>query len=103
MAQFPEWYSTSADFTLTTGGSQKKTIGFNAQTLRIFNTGSTFLYANLKGGAATTADMEVRNASEVKFDSLPFPVAEVSFFHPNFATTTTADAMSANLSAARSL
>ncbi len=99
MSQFPQYYSSGADFTLSTGGSVKKTIGFNARTWRLRNTSSTFLYANLTGNAATTNDMEIANASELKFDSLPFPVAEFSIFHPNFATTTTGDAMSAGYSA----
>lgn len=100
MSEGPNWYSTSADFTLTTGGSQKKTLGFAAGLVRLLNTGSTFLYANLRGSAATTNDLEIRNGSELLLQSLRFPIAEISLFHPNFSTTSTGDAMSVNLSAA---
>ena len=88
MAQFPNYYSTTLDFTLSTGGSTTLSFGFNADFLRILNRGGATAYFNLKGAVATTKDLEVLSSGEMPMTRVP-KVAGLGILSTVMQSTTT--------------
>lgn len=100
MAEFPSYFSTSADFTLTTGGSVVKSFGFNATYLRVYNPGAASVWLNPKDAAASTKDIEL--VSSGTWEAAVPLTAGVGVFHPNMAATTTGTTLQVNVAALRS-
>lgn len=98
MSEYPNFFSSTALFTETTGGSVVKGFGFQAQFVRVVNRGAASLWLNVQNVAATTHGLEVVSSGDVTIEGTP-GIAGVGLFHPNMSTTTTGTVLEAGVSA----